>query len=120
MPAVEINLAEQARAFASASPQIQLHDERDTLRTESDIPHPYLNRVLLSRFSAPVVRQREEEVLAAYRSRKAPVSWMVGPSSAPVDLGDRLLEAGLIREKDEVGMAMDLATLPEEVASPEA
>lgn len=116
--AIGANLADQARAFASRSPQIQPRDERDALRTESEIAHPYLNRVFLARFPASVVDQRIQEVLANYRSRKVPVGWMVGPSSKPPDLGSRLLRAGLIRGREEAGMAMDLATLPEQVAMP--
>jgi GNAT superfamily N-acetyltransferase len=116
--ALEANLFHQARAFAAGSSQISLHDEQDTLRTESDVPHPYLNRIFVSRFPDSVVDQRIEEVLASYRSRGVPVSWMVGPSCAPVDLGERLLSAGLVQGRDEIGMGLDLGSVAQQVSIP--
>jgi len=116
--AIEANVLLQTRAFALASPQIRICDEGRIFRIESGLPHPYVNRVLRARFPAPLMDQQIREVVTSYRSREVPVSWMVGPSSAPVDLGDHLLRAGLIRERDEVGMAMDLASLSEELAMP--
>jgi len=118
MASIEDNLADQARAFASASPLIWVRDEGHILRIESDVPHPYVNRVLWARVPAPLADQTVQEVVSTYRSRRVPLNWMVGPSSAPVDLGDHLLSAGLIRERDEVGMAVDLAALPEELDMP--
>ena len=48
-----------------------------------------------------------------FRSRGLPLKWVVGPSSRPDDLGDRLEAAGLRLEGSVVGMAVELATLPE-------
>jgi len=37
------------------------------------------------------------------------VTWHVGPSAAPADLGGRLLGHGLVHAEDEPGMAFALA-----------
>jgi hypothetical protein len=116
--AIEANVFLQARSFALASPPVRFCEEEHVLRIESDAPHPYVNRVLWARLPAPLVGQQIREVVASCRSRKVPLSWMVGPSSAPVDIGDHLRRAGLMRERDEVGMAMDLASLSEELGTP--
>lgn len=118
MASIEGNLAHQARAFASCSPQIRVRDEEGLLALESNIPHSYVNRVVWARLVESVADERVQEIVDGYRSRQVPVSWMIGPSSAPKDLGDRLLRAGLRRERDEVGMAMDLSSLPQGVALP--
>jgi hypothetical protein len=48
-----------------------------------------------------------------------PGPWHVGPSTRPTDLGERLLAHGFEYGGNDIGMAVDLATLPERVAAPE-
>jgi GNAT superfamily N-acetyltransferase len=48
-----------------------------------------------------------------------PVTWWAGPSAEPNDLGDRLVSAGYDLEDDEAGMAMDLASVAEDLPRPE-
>ncbi|HUW96591.1 MAG TPA: GNAT family N-acetyltransferase [Anaerolineae bacterium] len=116
--AIEANILHRAREFVSRSPLVLLHDQRDVLWTASDVAHPYLNRVFRARLGTEDVDQRIEEILAECESRRSPLSWLVGPSSTPANLGSHLEGAGLTRLEDEIGMALDLTALGENVRMP--
>jgi ribosomal protein S18 acetylase RimI-like enzyme len=108
--AIEANILDHVRAVASRSPQVELYDQPDLLWISSGIAHPYLNRVYQALFRTEDVDERIEETLSYFESRGSPVSWHVGPSSEPWDLGKRLETAGLVRLEDEIGMALDLSS----------
>jgi ribosomal protein S18 acetylase RimI-like enzyme len=116
--AIESSILDHARAVAVRSPHTELHDEPDLLWISSGIAHPYLNRVYRAMFRGEDVDERVAEALAYFELRNLPVSWHVGPSSGPSDLGSRLERAGLTRLEDEVGMALEMAALPEDVRMP--
>jgi ribosomal protein S18 acetylase RimI-like enzyme len=115
---IEANTLEHARAVAARSPGVELHDEPDLLWTSSSIAHPYLNRVCKAQFSPEDVDRSITAILTYFESRGLPLSWHVGPSSRPADLGSRLRERGLTRLEDETGMALHLADLPRDIAMP--
>jgi ribosomal protein S18 acetylase RimI-like enzyme len=117
-PAIEANALHRAREFVSRSPLVLLHDQRDVLWTASDVAHPYLNRVFRARWGMEDVDQRIEEILAECETRGSPLSWLVGPSSTPANLGSHLEGEGLTRLEDEIGMALDLTALGENVRMP--
>lgn len=76
-------------------------------------PIDYHNAVVAARLDpaeadAAIVASRE-----ALRARGVPGTWHVGPSMAPPDLRERLLAQGFTHAGDDVGMAMELAALPE-------
>jgi GNAT superfamily N-acetyltransferase len=52
------------------------------------------------------------------RTHDVPGTWHVGPSMRPPDLGARLVAHGFEYGGDDIGMAADLSTLPEEVPVP--
>jgi ribosomal protein S18 acetylase RimI-like enzyme len=116
--AIEANILDHARAVASRSPQVELHDQPDLLWISSGIAHPYLNRVCRALFHIEDVDERIEETLSYFGSRGSPVSWHVGPSSGPQGLGQRLEGAGLLRLEDEVGMALDLSSFGQALEMP--
>ena len=105
--AIEAKFSHRARDVASRSPQIELHDGADVPWISSEIAHPYLDRVFRTRFPTEGVDHRIGAVVAEFESRGLPLSWNVGPSSAPPDLGGHLEKAGLIRIADETGMRLD-------------
>lgn len=57
---------------------------------------------------AAIIASRE-----ALRACGVPGTWHVGPSMMPSDLRERLLALGFTHVGDDVGMAMELAALPE-------
>lgn len=91
----------------------ETHDEPDALwfRTGSD--YALFNGVMRARLPAECAAERIAELLAAFRGQGLPMTWHVGTSSAPDDLGVRLQRQGLWRELGEPGMAAELAQLPD-------
>jgi len=116
--AIEANVLHRAREFGSRSPLVLLHDQRDMLWTSSDVAHPYLNRVFRARFHKEDVDQRIEEILLECETRGSPLSWLVGPSSTPGNLGSHLEGEGVTRLEDEIGMAVDLTAPGQDVRKP--
>jgi len=67
------------------------------------------------------VEEADPEITASIermRAHAVPGSWHVGPSMRPPDLGAHLLAHGFEYGGDDIGMAVDLDALPEEVAVP--
>jgi ribosomal protein S18 acetylase RimI-like enzyme len=60
------------------------------------------------------VERRIDEVTATLAAPGMPWRWLVGGSSRPTDLGDRLVAAGLAPLSDNPGMALDLDGFTEE------
>lgn len=116
--AIEANTLEHARAVAARLPGVELHDEPDLFWTSSSIAHPYMNRVCRAQFCAEDADRRVAAILTYFESRGLPLSWHVGPSSRPADLGSRLRARSLTRLEDETGMALPLADLPRDIAMP--
>lgn len=97
-------------------PRVEVHDDAGYCWTISDLPFPLFNSVLRARFTSDGADAAIDERIAACRERGVPMLWWTGPSSAPDDLGSRLIERGFFQEPAH-GMAIDLdADTP---ASPE-
>ncbi len=116
--AIEANIVDQVRLLSTPSPHVQIHDERDVVWITTDVPHSFLNRVYQARFEPDRADGRIAELLTHFVSRGLPLSWHVGPSSQPHDLGRRLMAHGLSHTGYEIGMAVDLRTLDESLPTP--
>jgi GNAT superfamily N-acetyltransferase len=96
-------------------------EERDDGRVRwviGDIPIEYHNCVVHARVSPEEADGVILESLERFREHGAPGSWHVGPSMRPTDMGERLLAHGFSDGGDDIGMAVDLSALPEEVPAP--
>jgi hypothetical protein len=65
--------------------------------------------------------EADREITASLEHMRAhgvPGSWHVGPSMRPPNLGRRLTAHGFEYGGDDIGMAVDLSALPEEVPTP--
>ena len=82
-------------------------------------PIDYHNAVVAADLSPEEADGVIEASLGRMRALGVPGSWHVGPSARPTDLGERLLAHGFEYGGDDIGMAVDLAALPEGVAAPE-
>src|ERR687897_60023 len=60
-----------------------------------------------------------EASLERMRAYRVSGSWHVGPSMRPTNLGERLVAHGFEDGGDDIGMAVDLSELPEEMSTPE-
>jgi GNAT superfamily N-acetyltransferase len=58
------------------------------------------------------------ESVKLLRAHGVPGTWHVGPSMRPADLGERLVRHGFADGGADIGMAVDLAALPEHVPAP--
>jgi GNAT superfamily N-acetyltransferase len=116
--AIETNAIEQFPLLSADLPQIEVHHEPDMLWVITDVPHPYLNCVLRAQLAPDNVDARISATLAHFRSRRLPMTWRVGPSTQPADLGTHLTKHGLTYKGDTVGMAVDLLALSEELPAP--
>jgi GNAT superfamily N-acetyltransferase len=75
---------------------------------------PVLNAVLHARLPPDEVTARIDAAKAWCAARRIPLTWVVGPTSTPADLGARLAAHGLTPIEPWVGMARRLdAALPE-------
>lgn len=80
---------------------------------------PVLNRVFGARLESGDVDRCVAAVVARFRERRAAVAWLTGPSTAPADLGDRLVARRFVRQPSWYGMALDLTAPPASTAAAE-
>ena len=94
-----------------------LHQEPDATWFDTPIPTLPYNAVI--RFTAQRdVDQRLDALFAHYRARGVPFLWIVHPTAAPADLGERLRERGLEEAEVCPGMYLALVNLPRQQALP--
>ena len=72
---------------------------------------PDNNGIVRASFSPQEIDNGIESVLEPCRARSLPLTWWVGPTSTPTDLGRHLQMRGFTLSRDMTGMAMDLAEL---------
>lgn len=113
--AIEANVIQQFPLLSANLPQIEIHDEPDMLWVTTDLPHPYLNCVLRAQLAPTDVDARINATMTPFRSRRLPMTWRLGPSTQPTDLGKRLVSHGLTHTGDTIGMAVDLPALKEDL-----
>jgi ribosomal protein S18 acetylase RimI-like enzyme len=64
--------------------------------------------VVRAQFVPDEVPTKIEEIMGHFQARQAPMFWFLGPTTRPPDLGKRLEAYGLVHERDDPGMAVDL------------
>jgi GNAT superfamily N-acetyltransferase len=106
--AIEQNLADYWLALGTNARGI-IHSS-DSLSWEFS-GGPYLNRVFGANLASDAVDQCIKRVKRGFQKRGAAVTWLVGPSSKPYDLGDHLEQHGFDRCEPWVGMSCDLTQL---------
>ena len=108
---LERMLADAAALAADA----EIIDREDWLQvTTPTRPEPSRNGIFISRLDATQVDERIAAVVQHYGERNLRFRWIVGPSSAPDDLSDRLTGAGFPVYGATLGMHMHVPpTVPE-------
>jgi GNAT superfamily N-acetyltransferase len=88
-------------------PRIEMHDDGACRWTLSQLPFPLFNSVLRARLHADVADAAIEARIRACTRRNVPMLWWTGPSTRPVDLGERLERRGFLLEPA-LGMVGDI------------
>jgi GNAT superfamily N-acetyltransferase len=115
--AIESNLADYWLAMGE-NPKGEIHDN-DSVRWEYS-GGPYFNRVVTADLDQSEAEHKIEEVVREFAARRAAITWLVGPSATPGDLGERLTQHGFNQYEVWKGMARDLSSLdPHPVLSPD-
>ena len=114
---IEANLNAHLLSFARL-PEAIVHDGPDSLWIDSGVASQVFNSVLVARFRPDAVDAQIEGVLSHFRRHARPVTWHVGPSTRPADLGRSLLAHGLTLSEEEPGMALEIDRLPEDAPMP--
>jgi GNAT superfamily N-acetyltransferase len=106
-------------SWVFSSPHSRVEDRPEFLRLTSDVPHPMSNFVFRARFPSQEVGVKIDEMIGFFKSKNLPVTWLVGPSCKPADIGQHLVSHGLAWEVDVGGMTIDLSVMNEDLAVPE-
>lgn len=104
--AIETNLASYWLAMGE-NPKGEVHDS-DSIRWEYS-GGPYFNRVVTADLDQSEAEHKITEIVDEFAARRAAITWLVGPSATPHDLGDRLTSHGFDQSEIWKGMARDLS-----------
>ena len=77
-----------------------------------------LSRVLQARFTAEQAEDRVAEIGDCFKEWKAPVCWVIGPTSFPPNLGVLLRDCGFDAGETWLGLARDLSPQPADLTGP--
>ncbi len=102
-------------ARLSSLPQAEVHEDAQVLRVVTGLPSSMFNLILWTQFDPDEVDSRIEQELAYFRRHRLPMTWWIGPSTRPTNLGMALKAHGLYHALDSPGMAVDLLAMPAEV-----
>ena len=112
--AMERNLAEHACHLHRNLKGATVTETGDLLIADSGLADDTFNIVAAARFAPGTAAARAAQTARALAATGRPFSWWVGPASAPEDLAEHLLAAGLEASETETGMGKDLrGPLPE-------
>jgi GNAT superfamily N-acetyltransferase len=116
--AIEENGAEFLIALGRAA-GAEVRDDGRVRWAIGNSPIDYHNCVVHADLTPEEADAEIEASLQLMRAHGVPGSWHVGPSMRPPDLGERLVDHGFEYGGDDIGMAVELTALPEEVPVPE-
>jgi GNAT superfamily N-acetyltransferase len=95
-----------------------IHREAGVTRFASNLPFALCNGVIRTARPSSEVDSGISATLGHFKERRVPLCWLVGPSSRPPDLGQRLEAHGFVHAEDGPGMAGDLDALDDRAATP--
>lgn len=115
--AIEANINAYLLSFARL-PGAVLHDDLHCVWVDSGVADATFNSVVYAHFSPDAIDAQVEPVLAHFRRHARPVTWHIGPSTKPTDLGRFLPAHGLAHSEDEPGMAVEIDRMRDDFAAP--
>jgi len=105
--ALDSNFAELVRWYASR-PGGEVVDGADVTTCSTGLAFRSINCAVDIDLAPSTADRRIAEVGAWFGERGLPWRWLVGPTSRPLDLGERLVHAGYELVSDSPGMVLDL------------
>ena len=112
--AIETSYYDDISALCTGIPGSFCRKEPDMIIYFTGLPIPLFNGILGPRFSSRGLSKRAESAMSYFKSKRVPMRWVLGPSSAPSGLEGFLLEKGMISEPTIPGMAIDLKVVENE------
>ncbi|UCE19692.1 MAG: GNAT family N-acetyltransferase [Gemmatimonadota bacterium] len=116
--AIERNIIEQYPFIFSSLPDFEMIDTGRLVWFVTGLNSSYLNYVLLGQFKLEEIDTGIETTLQEFRTRRVPMTWSVGPSTEPINIGKHLVSHGLVHTRTETGMAVDLQEMKENFPAP--
>lgn len=111
LAAMEANFAEEMATFGRYLPNAELHEDPELQWFITGIPG--FNGVLRTSITGDI-DAKIKQVIRYFQERQAPLSWVVGPTAEPGNLGTYLKAHGFTHVHDSTGMAADLQALNED------
>ena len=108
---IEENLWSMWGQFGRAR-DCELHESPEALWFETPIPVQPYNMVVRFHGSGRFGSERSTASLPAFAERNVPFVWMVHPTAAPADLGERLTRRGYAEVEELMGMIADIDDVP--------
>ena len=116
--AIDANFAEEMAAFGRYLPGAELHEDPEVEWFITGLPSSLFNGVLLTNIHSDDIDAKIEEIQGHYKARRVPMSWGVGQSTRPANLGTYLEAHGFTYVDSQDGMAADLRALNEDIVTP--
>jgi ribosomal protein S18 acetylase RimI-like enzyme len=105
--ALDANFAELL-AWYGSGPGGDVRHDPDLQLSASGVAFRAINAAAAADLDPATAAQRIRDAIEWLSSRTDRWRWLIGPSSRPGDLGERLIAAGLEQVSDSAGMALDL------------
>jgi GNAT superfamily N-acetyltransferase len=116
--AIEANLFETFRYWLGSWSRMEFHDTPDLMWGVTDIAFPLFNPVMGARLADDATDQVIAHAIERCKARNIAMLWWTGPTSRPLDLGDRLTAHGFKAGDAPPGMAADLHALNQPPTTP--
>lgn len=107
---MESNLQELARLWGRII-GATFHEDAESSWFISGLPFELANVVFRANFAADDPDSDVEKLIERLMAQHMPLSWFIGPTTRPADLGQRLLAHGWRLDDNAPGMALDLLML---------
>lgn len=101
-----------------STPEAELCEDPDIKWVNLMDPHSF-NGVFTANLTGKDMDKKIDEIISYFRGQGIPMSWYVGPTSKPEDLGDHLENHGLVHVGGMPGMAIELDSINPDTPWPE-
>ena len=109
--ATDANFVVHVSWVLERSPGMRVSDKLGIVLADSSLTCDTFNLACRTRLTTAQASQRICQAITFFHRVGRPFSWWVGPADQPSDLGDLLVNAGLLRAETEMAMVADLSAL---------